>query len=53
MFRIFAFILFVLAALLAFISDFSTANISLLFIVGTISAGLACLTVDPAWKPGP
>jgi ABC-type antimicrobial peptide transport system permease subunit len=52
-FRIIGFVLFVLAALLAFISDFTTANIALDFIIGVIAAGLACVTLDPAWKPGP
>lgn len=53
MFRVVAFVLFVIAAVLAFISDLTNANIALLFIVGVISAGLACLSLDPTWRPGP
>jgi hypothetical protein len=53
MFRPFALILFILAAVLAFVSDFTTANISLLFIIGVVAAGLACLAAEPYWKPTP
>lgn len=53
MFRIIAFILFVLASVLAFVSDFTAANIALDFILGLGLAGFACVTFDPAWKPGP
>lgn len=53
MFRVIGFVLFVLASVLAFVSDFTAAHFSMLFIVGLISAGLACVTVDPAWRPGP
>lgn len=53
MFRFFALVLFILAAVLAFVSDFTTANISLLFIIGTIASGLACLTAEPYWPHRP
>lgn len=51
MFRILALVAFILAALLAFISDFTTANIALVFIVGVIAAGLALLAVPGNWRP--
>lgn len=44
MLRFVALILFILAALLAFVADFTNASISLLFIIGTIAAGLAAAT---------
>ena len=53
MLRFLALILFILAALLAFVSDFTTANISLLFIVGVIAAGLACFVAEPYWTRTP
>lgn len=50
MFRFLALVAFVLAALLAFVSDFTNADISLVFVVGVIAAGLALLTAEP-YKP--
>ena len=43
--------LFALAAILAFVSDFTSANISLLFVVGLVAAGLACLAAEMWWHP--
>lgn len=51
--RILAFIAFVLAALLAFVSDFTAANIALVFIVGVVAVGLALYTVPGSWGGGP
>lgn len=47
--RVLAFVLFVLAAVLAFIDDFAHAHVSLLFIIGVIAAGLACLAFEWTW----